>query len=306
MHPAPTISHNYDKHSLPYYIRRRIRWFLGDRSPFLAYLKVTKRCNLDCYYCPWHSSATDFSGERTTDFWKARIEELITLGIRIFFFEGGEPTLRKDLQDLLDHCHAHGAASILSTNGTGAMWRFRPTSFTVSIDGPEHVHDAVRGQGTFQRICHNLEKRGRNRVAAITVISPDNKNYIEPMLEQLAPLVDAFLFTFLYPYHTVRVKTLTPQETEDTKRRLLKLKKTYNILNPATHLASPTGTQKCEDWLTVAVNHEGRTEHGCFVEHVEKKNCAACELGCFQVASSFYHFNFEAWFNLHRLLLRTL
>ncbi len=300
------VNRSYDKRSLLYYFGRRARWLLGDRSPFLAYLKVTKRCNLDCYYCPWHAPANDFAGEQSTDFWKSRITELADSGIRIFVFEGGEPTLRKDLQDLLDHCHAQNAASILATNGLGAMWRFKPTSFTVSIDGPEQVHDAVRGKGSFQRICRNLEKRGKNRVSVITVISPANRHCIEPMMQQLSPLVDAFLFTFIYPYRTVRVTTLTPLEVTETKSLLLQLKGKYNILNPASHLAARTGTKNCEDWLTVAVNHEGVTAHGCFVQHVESKNCAVCELGCFQVVSSFYHFNLEAWFNLHRLLLRSV
>lgn len=298
------VYRQYDKKSLLYYLGRRARWLLGDRSPMLAYLKVTKRCNLDCYYCPWHTSPNDFADEQPTDFWQRRIDELIREGIRIFVFEGGEPTLRKDLQKLLDHAHCRGASTILATNGLGNMWRFRPTSFTVSIDGPELVHDAVRGSGTFRRICDNLAKRGESRVSVITVVSPQNKSHLEQLLEEVSPLVDSFLFTFLYPYKTVHAATLSVSEMAEVKSRLLRLKASYPILNPSSHLASPTGSRKCEDWLTVAVNHKGETEAGCFVQHVEPKNCATCELSCFQLISAFYQFNFEAWFNMHRLLLR--
>jgi Fe-coproporphyrin III synthase len=300
------VSYNYDKKSLLYYAGRRLRWTLGDRSPFLAYMKVTKRCNLDCYYCPWHTLANDFTGEKSTDFWKTRIDELAGAGVRVFIFEGGEPTLRRDLQELLDHAHSHGASTILATNGVGKMWQFKPTSFTVSIDGPESFHDSVRGSGTFSRIRHNLEKRGSNRVAAITVISPKNRPYLDQMLEEVAPLVDTFLFTFLYPYKTVTAQALSVREMAEVKAHLLGLKSKYCILNTASHLKAATGSKRCEDWLTIAVNHEGKVEAGCFVEHVEPKNCKTCELSCYQVISAFYQFNLEAWFNMHRLLLRTI
>src|SRR4051794_33988851 len=118
-HYKDEVSYNYDKKSLFHYAGRRLKWLIGDRSPFLAYMKVTKRCNLDCYYCPWHTTANDFTGEMSTAFWKAKIDELADAGVRVFIFEGGEPTLRKDLQQLLDHAHSHGAATILATNGVG-------------------------------------------------------------------------------------------------------------------------------------------------------------------------------------------
>jgi MoaA/NifB/PqqE/SkfB family radical SAM enzyme len=298
-----SISRQYNKKTLFHYLGRRVKWSLGDRSPILAYMKVTKRCNLDCYYCPWHTAANDFDGERNTDFWKRKIDELVKMGVRIFVFEGGEPTLRKDLQDLINHVHFRNAVSILATNGTTDMWRFHPTAFTVSIDGPETIHDAVRGVGTFRRIIKNLSGKGKSRVTVITVISPTNKDYLESLLEEVSPFVDSFLFTFLYPYKTVQAEPLPSAEVAKVKAELLRLKSQYNVINSAPHLSCSTGTKECEDWLTIAINHKGDIERGCFVQHVEPKNCKTCELACFQLVSSFYQFNLEAWFNLHRHLL---
>jgi MoaA/NifB/PqqE/SkfB family radical SAM enzyme len=304
--PQAVLNLNYDKRSLVYYLRRRAAWFIGDRSPIVAYLKVTKRCNLDCHYCPWHTAANDFSEESNTDLWTTRIDELIDRGVRIFVFEGGEPTLRRDLPSLLEHAHKRGAHSILATNGTGMVWRFKPTAFTVSIDGPEETHDAVRGKGTYRHILNNLAERGRNRVVSITVISPANMERLEEMAEDIAGLVDGMLFTFIYPYATVKNDALTPAELRETKQHLLRMKRRYRILNPASYLRAATGTKPCHDWLAVTINHRGALEEGCFVQHVEPKDCSRCELGCFQVISSFHQFNMEAWFNLHRLLLRTI
>jgi len=303
--PQP-LNLQYDKRSLLYYVGRRAKWLLGDRSPIVAYLKITKRCNLDCHYCPWHTAPMNFAGEQDTASWKERIDELVRRGIRIFVFEGGEPTLRADLPDLLAHAHARGANTILATNATGSMWRFKPTAFTVSIDGPEPLHDAVRGRGTYRHILKNLAQRDGQRVVSITVISPENSEALEEMAEGIAPYVDAMLFTFVYPYRTVAAPVLTPTEVRVTKNRILRLKKRFPILNPRSHLRAQTGAKPCYDWLAVTVNHEGELEEGCFVQHVEPKDCSRCELGCFQVISSFHQFNVEAWFNLHRLLLRTI
>ncbi|HEX9458421.1 MAG TPA: radical SAM protein [Thermoanaerobaculia bacterium] len=305
--PSPrSLNLEYDKRSLLYYVGRRAKWMLGDRSPIVAYLKITKRCNLDCHYCPWHTAPSNFTGEQDTAAWKQRIDDLVKRGIRIFVFEGGEPTLRVDLPELLAHAHARGANTILATNGTGSMWRFTPTAFTVSIDGPETQHDAVRGRGTYQHILKNLSDRDGQQVVSITVISPENRHALEEMAEGIAPYVDAMLFTFVYPYKSVVATALTAAEVRETKNQILRLKKRFAILNPASHLRSETGAKPCYDWLAVTVNHEGKLEEGCFVQHVEPKDCSRCELGCFQVISSFHQFNVEAWFNLNRLLLRAI
>lgn len=302
----PELNLRYDKQSLLHYVGRRAKWFLGDRSPIVAYLKITKRCNLDCHYCPWHTSPTDFAGEQSTEIWTNHIDALVARGVRIFVIEGGEPTLRRDLPEILAHARARGAHTILATNGTGDMWRFQPTAFTVSIDGPEPVHDAVRGRGTFKHIIDNLSWRAKRSVVSITVISRENKDALEEMATHIAPYVDAMLFTFVYPYASVNAGILSAEEVAETKQRLLAMKKRFRILNPASHLRARTGSKPCYDWLAVTVNAEGRIEDGCFVQHVEPKDCSRCELGCFQVISSFHQFNMEAWFNLNALLLRTI
>lgn len=301
-----SLNFDYDKRSLLYYAGRRAKWMLGDRSPIVAYLKITKRCNLDCYYCPWHTAPSNFTGEQDTAAWKQRIDDLVARGIQILVFEGGEPTLRADLPQLLAHTHERGANTILATNGTGSPWRFKPTAFTVSIDGPERLHDAVRGRGTYRHILNSLAERSGQQVVSITVISHDNRDALEEMADGIAPYIDAMLFTFVYPYRTVGTPVLSPAELRETKDRLLRMKKRFRILNPASHLRAETGTKPCYDWLAVTVNHEGKLEEGCFVQHVEPKDCSRCELGCFQVISSFHQFNLEAWFNLNRLLLRAI
>jgi len=298
------VSFNYDKRSAFEYLGRRIRAAFGKMSPLVGYLKLTHRCNLDCPYCPWHSGPTDISDELPTEEWKRIVDDLVSRGVRIFVCEGGEPTLRRDLQDLLDHVHSRGGFTILATNGTTNMWRFSPSAFTVSFDGPEDIHDSIRGHGTYQRARANLQKRtGPQRVLAITVISRLNFAHLEALMEEMASFVNGFLFTFLYPYSASLVAPLTLDEIAPVKDRLIALKSRFRILNPMKQLRRRAGTWKCHDALTVAVDYRGNIRSGCFVDHVEKRDCSRCELSCYQLLSALHDFNFEAWFNVHRFIL---
>jgi Fe-coproporphyrin III synthase len=300
-YPSPP---SFSKRELPSFIARRLLWAFGKRRPILAYLKVTRRCNLDCYYCPWHTRADDFEGELSTTAWQGIIDDVTKQGARVLVFEGGEPTLRRDLPDLLDHATARGALTVLATNGHGDIWRFKPRAFTVSIDGRQSLHDAVRGKGSYETIRRNLARRGDRVVVGITVLTVDNCHDIEEMVEEMGPLLDGFLFTFAYQYEAVDVKAIPRTLVAATNQTLLRLKKRYPIMNPASQLAAPPGSWRCHDSATIAVDYRGHLATGCFVQHLENKRCDQCLLGCFQTLASLHEFNLESWFTLYRYVLR--
>lgn len=298
------LPHSFNKKELPKLVGRRILWALGKRRPILAYLKVTRRCNLDCYYCPWHTRANDYTDELPTAEWKNIIDGILERGVQVVVFEGGEPTLRRDLAELLAHTKKKGAMTILATNGHGNIWRFEPRAFTVSIDGRQAIHDAVRGRGSYETIRSNLARRGSRVAVTITVLTVDNIHEIEPMVVEMAPLVDGFLFTFAYPYKAVEVQSVPTSMVREANNTLLRLKKDFPIMNPAKQLAATPGSWQCHDATTIAVDHRGHVTDGCFVQHLERKNCEQCMLGCFQTLASLHEFNLESWFTLYRHVLR--
>ena len=55
--------------------------------------------------------------ELSTEEWKTVIDKAWAAGVPHAVFTGGEPTLRKDLVELLDHCEAHGMVTGLITDG---------------------------------------------------------------------------------------------------------------------------------------------------------------------------------------------
>lgn len=311
MHPtskwdrrAHRSASDYQKRPLLYYVWRRLRWTLGDRSPYFAYIKLTRRCNLTCTYCPWKKGAVKTDDELSTDQWKSVFSDLAAQGVEIFILEGGEPTLRPDLQILIDHLRSLGLVTIVGSNGTTKPWKFRPTAFTVSIDGPPEVHDSIRGQGSFDRLLANLQVNPGVPVATITVVNKNNVAHLEEMLLRIMPYVNASGFTFQYPYSTGSELALDSKAIREASAEILRLKKDsrFRILNPTVSLKKQNWT--CYSETTISVDYQGHISHGCFVEHIEPPKCDQCQLACYRLISALHVMNFEAWFNLHRHFLR--
>jgi PqqA peptide cyclase len=85
----------------------------GRPSPPLAILaELTHRCPLQCPYCSNPLELERAAGELDTAAWKRVLDEAAALGVLQVHFSGGEPTARKDLEDLV----AHAAGAGLYTN----------------------------------------------------------------------------------------------------------------------------------------------------------------------------------------------
>jgi sulfatase maturation enzyme AslB (radical SAM superfamily) len=122
-------------------------------------------CNLACTHCfiscSPHNHNFGFLDLATV---KRYLDESVALGVKEYYFTGGEPFLNRDMVPILELTLQCGPASVL-TNGTvfKPAWLERLRSaeasspysleFRVSMDGctPEE-NDAVRGAGTFERI----------------------------------------------------------------------------------------------------------------------------------------------------------
>jgi radical SAM protein with 4Fe4S-binding SPASM domain len=76
-------------------------------------LAITYRCNNNCYFC--YTGGPHKANELDTAGWKRVIDVLWDNGIPQVVFTGGEPTLREDLVELVDH--AKEFVTGLITNG---------------------------------------------------------------------------------------------------------------------------------------------------------------------------------------------
>ncbi|MGB5986315.1 MAG: anaerobic sulfatase maturase [Desulfobacterales bacterium] len=162
-------------------------------------------CNLNCTYCFYLSKATLADGPDQRNMSDETLELLIKSYIRdvtanevVFTWQGGEPTLRGldffKKAAALQKKYARPGQIILNdlqTNGTlidEAWCRFlKENDFLVglSIDGPEHLHDAFRkakdGSPTFNKVVRAAELLQRFDVPFNTLTSVNRMNGTHPL-----------------------------------------------------------------------------------------------------------------------------
>ncbi|MFX1505868.1 MAG: PqqD family peptide modification chaperone [Promethearchaeota archaeon] len=85
-------------------------------APLRMDLALTYRCNNQCEHC-YNQPNSPNATELDTNTWKSILERLWDISIPHVTFTGGEPTLRSDLPDLIDHAENIGIVTGLITNG---------------------------------------------------------------------------------------------------------------------------------------------------------------------------------------------
>ena len=147
-------------------------------------------CNLACSHCFISCSPTNHTHEHMT---LAQVEshlaEAIELGVREYYFTGGEPFLNPEMEAILEATLRIGPATVL-TNGLllnrercrrlGALAATSDYSLDlrISLDGYyAEANDLIRGEGTFERILEGASQAaeaGLNPVMTVTEVHRDN------------------------------------------------------------------------------------------------------------------------------------
>jgi len=84
-------------------------------APYRMDLALTYRCNNACAHC--YNARSRSYPELSTQDWFNILDKLWDLGIPHIVFTGGEPTLRNDLAELVQHAENNGQITGLNTNG---------------------------------------------------------------------------------------------------------------------------------------------------------------------------------------------
>ena len=128
------------------------------------------RCNLTCHHCFISCSPrNDNFGNLTLDDVRHRLKESVALGVKEYYFTGGEPFLNPQMVPILVETLQYGPATVL-TNGTVLKDEWLQTlhdaeqtslyslEFRVSIDGfSSTTNDPIRGDGTFDRAMQGVQ-----------------------------------------------------------------------------------------------------------------------------------------------------
>jgi radical SAM protein with 4Fe4S-binding SPASM domain len=138
---------------------------------FFIQWHLTERCNLRCAHCYQIGGRSE---ELTLPEIRSVVEEVSemldiwgeTYGIsfiRSVSVTGGEPFLRKDLADILGVIGDKGFDLHLLSNGTlidferaAMLSRLSVKGVQISMEGPEDIHDSIRGKGSFSPVVKGI------------------------------------------------------------------------------------------------------------------------------------------------------
>ncbi len=147
--PAPSPA--FDR-----FVQSQVKALAGIRTPDQVTISITEECPNRCIHCALPDSGHNYRLE--PDVAKDVIRQVLGLGATLVTFDGGEPSLYRELPELVSSV-GEGAISNMFTSGAG----FTPDlarslkeaglyAVNVSIDSPvPEEHDAMRGRfGAFR------------------------------------------------------------------------------------------------------------------------------------------------------------
>ena len=129
------------------------------------------RCNLTCHHCFISCSPKNNRfGYLTLEQVRQSLTDSVSLGVKEYYFTGGEPFVNPEMVPILVETLEYGPATVL-TNGTvfKDSWLIElvraeahsqySLEFRVSIDGfSAEMNDPIRGEGTFERAMEGVSK----------------------------------------------------------------------------------------------------------------------------------------------------
>lgn len=219
--------------------------------PVWAHLYITRRCNLKCNYCfTWNNHTEELS----TEGFKKVIDKLCYLGTRVIAFMGGEPTLRKDLFELISHACKKGLVTHISTNGTlltpdyiDKLGKSGIDLIHLSVDSIAEFNESKKDFSKGGRILDDLINAGKTygfMINVHTVITKLNIKQIIPVVKKMhmyeIPLSIGFIIKDVYGRnHNSGLFFDTPEEKEELFRvldEIIRLKKNgHNIIDPVQY-----------------------------------------------------------------------
>ncbi|MEO7962621.1 MAG: radical SAM protein [Gemmatimonadaceae bacterium] len=188
------LSSKYKPYHIPLFLGK-YAWLTMRRRPVLVHFEVTMRCNARCGFCDyWKTPAEEKKNELTSFADAARF-----FNPMLVTFTGGEPLLRRDLEELVSSVRSaislkyvtvitHGG--MLSPERAASLWDAGIDQFNISLDYLDGRHDVARGiPGLTKKIFATVDAmraRGIHGIRFNTVIKNDNLDQIMPLVHRAA------------------------------------------------------------------------------------------------------------------------
>ncbi len=160
--------------------------------PMSLTAELTYRCPLQCPYCSNPIHLADYQPELSTESWKKVLREAAELGVIQAHFSGGEPLLRRDLEELVRaareydlYCDLSTSAYTATRDRLAALKEAGLDAIQVSLlDSREEGNDWVGGAKSFEKKCNAIRwaKELGFPVTLNAVLHRHNLDHVEEIL----------------------------------------------------------------------------------------------------------------------------
>jgi MoaA/NifB/PqqE/SkfB family radical SAM enzyme len=168
-------------------------------------IEVTTRCNGSCLHC-FARSGISRSSSLPIGLVKEIIAEAYDAGYRHLHITGGEPLLWEGLFETVGYGFGVGYKTIfMNTNGTlmtkeigKRLADYGSFSMSVSLDGPEDLHDRIRGKGSYRRTMRGIENalNAGNHLAIFTTVTkrllPKLPHFVDDLYKEF-PIINSLI-----------------------------------------------------------------------------------------------------------------
>lgn len=266
-----------------------LSWYLscrvfGRRKPLQTVLFVGDKCNLRCRHCSVIRG--NWKIEKTMEQIERELQRSYLYGSRFVDFEGGEPFLWRDgnqtVNDLFDLARKIGFfTTTVTTNAQIPFEPCRSDLVWVSLDGIGPFHNAIRGDGAFEKLEKNVLLSTHPRVNANMAINKLNVENVEETIRYISdhPVFHLISLNFHTPYPETEELALDWETRCRTIDLILKLKhQEAPIMNSAGALKRMK-TMKFQKacWMTDFVMVDGTWHQTC--PHYQTSFCDQCGYG---------------------------
>ena len=164
------------------------------------FLELTLRCNERCVHCGSRCGEHDRVRELSAAQYRTILDDVKRdFGVRNIELDitGGEPLLRKDFYEIMGYAHSLGFrwgmtsnATLIDDEAARRLYECGMKTISVSIDGLEATHDALRGvkgafAGAMRGIDALIRHGGFQHIQVTTVVNHRNYDELPALFEMM-------------------------------------------------------------------------------------------------------------------------
>ncbi|MGC8765370.1 MAG: radical SAM protein [Brevinematia bacterium] len=208
----------------------------SNELPLITF-KITPLCNLHCVMCGQRGVKGTLKEDKAVEEVRTivpmekymELTDEVAHKTQVFYIWGGEPFLYPDFMDLASYMVKRIPIFTVNTNGTLLAKYARRivedqwSGFFISLDGFKDINDAIRGEGSYQRVIDGIEAINREKklqksvlphMGIVTTVSRLNYLYLDKLVEATREIG--------LSWHIINLGTYTTEKIGEKEEEIFK------------------------------------------------------------------------------------